>query len=109
MKRQFTVICLMAGMVASVSCQKELTENGGNAGAVKMVTKTMVAEDALSQSDTRTEYEPGTGIVWSGDETMHIFYGNPANVESTTSANKYMQGDVTATPLGGWQVFFLAS
>ena len=44
MKRQFTVICLMAGMVASVSCQKELTENGGNAGAVKMVTKTMVAE-----------------------------------------------------------------
>ena len=34
----------MAGMVASVSCQKELTENGGNAGAVKMVTKTMVAE-----------------------------------------------------------------
>lgn len=93
-------------MVASVSCQKELTENGGNAGAVKMVTKTMVAEGNEWVPDTRTEYEPGTGIVWSGDETMHIFYGNPANVESTTSANKYMQGGVTATPLGGGRYSF---
>ena len=93
-------------MVASVSCQKELTENGGNAGAVKMVTKTMVAEGNEWVPDTKTVYEPGTGIVWSGDETMHIFYGNPANVESTTSANKYMQGGVTATPLGGGRYSF---
>lgn len=93
-------------MVASVSCQKELTENGGNAGAVKMVTKTMVAEGNEWVPDTKTVYEPGTGIVWSGDETMHIFYGNPANVESTTIANKYMQGGVTATPLGGGRYSF---
>lgn len=106
MKRQLTTLCLIAGIVASVSCQKELTENGGNAGAVKMVTKTMVAEGNEWLPDTRTEYQPGTGIVWSGDETMHIFYGNPANVESTTSANKYMQGDVTATPLGGGRYSF---
>ena len=106
MKRQLTTLCLIAGMAVSVSCQKELTENGGNSGAVKMVTKTMVAEGNEWLPDTRTEYQPGTGIVWSGDETMHIFYGNPANVESTTSANKYMQGDVTATPLGGGRYSF---
>ena len=106
MKRQFTVICLMAGMVALVSCQKELTENGGNAGAVKMVTKTMVAEGNEWVPDTKTEYEPGTGIVWSGNETMHIFYGNPANEENATSANKYMQEGVTATSLGGGKYSF---
>lgn len=93
-------------MVASVSCQKELTENGGNAGAVKMVTKTMVAEGNEWVPDTRTEYQPGTGIDWSGDETMHIFYGNPANAGSNSSENKYMQGGVTATSLGGGRYSF---
>ena len=105
MKRQLTTLCLIAGMAVSVSCQKELTENGGNSGAVKMVTKTMIAEGNEWVPDTRTEYQPGTGIVWSGNETMHIFYGNPANAESNTG-NKYMQGGVTATSSGGGRYSF---
>lgn len=91
MKKSFIIFGLAAGALMLASCQKELTE--GNAGAsVPQVTKTMYVEgnEWIPEDGTKTAYQPGQGVQWTGTETFAIYYGNSANAGG--ASGKYMAG-----------------
>ena len=74
MKKSFIIFGLAAGALMLASCQKELTE--GNAGAsVPQVTKTMYVEgnEWIPEDGTKTAYQPGQGVQWTGTETFAIY------------------------------------
>ena len=84
---------LALGLMTVVSCQKELTE-GQMENTVAQITKTMYVEgnEWIPEADTRTAYEPGVGIDWTGNETFAIYYGNSADSDATKeNGKKYMQ------------------
>ncbi len=84
---------LALGLMTVVSCQKELTE-GQMENTVAQITKTMYVEgnEWIPEADTRTAYEPGVGIDWTGNETFAIYYGNSADSDATEeNGKKYMQ------------------
>lgn len=76
---------------ALVSCQKELTENVTGEGSKNLISKTLYAEGNDWVADTKTVYEPGTGIVWTGNESMDIFYGAAGGSEGASGTNPYMR------------------
>ena len=95
---------LALGLMTVVSCQKELTE-GQMENTVPQITKTMYVEgnEWIPEADTRTAYEPGVGIDWTGNETFAIYYGNSADSDATKeNGKKYMQlaSDVKALDNG---------
>ena len=88
-----SAICL----AASVSCQEELTENIRPEEKGDIISKTLYAEGNDWIADTKTVYDPGTGIVWTGTEPMDIFYGENGWVEneSTGAYMRHVTGTVT--------------
>ena len=98
---------LALGLMTVVSCQKELTE-GQMENTVAQITKTMYVEgnEWIPEADTRTAYEPGVGIDWTGNETFAIYYGDPDKAATATSENKYMQKATDVTALGGGKYSF---
>lgn len=76
---------------ALVSCQKELTDNVTGEGSKNLISKTLYAEGNDWVADTKTVYEPGTGIVWTGNESMDIFYGAAGGSEGASGTNPYMR------------------
>lgn len=103
MKKSFIIFGLAAGALMLASCQKELTE--GNAGtSVPQVTKTMYVEgnEWIPEDGTKTAYQPGQGVQWTGTETFAIYYGNSAIAGAATNDNKYMAkaGNVTSSGSG---------
>lgn len=82
-----SAICL----AALVSCQEELTENIRPEEKGDIISRTLYAEGNDWVADTRTVYEPGTGIVWTGKETMDIFYGATGGSESASETSPYMR------------------
>ena len=98
---------LALGLMTVVSCQKELTE-GQMENTVAQITKTMYVEgnEWIPEADTRTAYEPGVGIDWTGNETFAIYYGDPDKAATATSENKYMQKATNVTALGGGKYSF---
>lgn len=92
MKKSFIIFGLAAGALMLASCQKELTEGNGQGASVPQVTKTMYVEgnEWIPEDGTKTAYQPGQGVQWTGTETFAIYYGNSANVSG--ASGKYMAG-----------------
>ncbi len=79
-----TIFLFAAAAAVSVACQKETLETGNSTGETAMITRTLT----IGQTpDSKTSYVPGDGVLWTGNETMDIYYGNSANANS----GNYMQ------------------
>ena len=104
MKKSFIIFGLAAGALMLASCQKELTEGNGQGASVPQVTKTMYVEgnEWIPEDGTKTAYQPGQGVQWTGTETFAIYYGNSAIAGAATNDNKYMAkaGNVTSSGSG---------
>ena len=98
---------LALGLMTVVSCQKELTE-GQMENTVAQITKTMYVEgnEWIPEADTRTAYEPGVGIDWTGNETFAIYYGDPDKAATATTEDKYMNKATDVTALGSGKYSF---
>ncbi len=71
MKRNFVLLATMAVASLMVSCQKE----EGTQNTQKLITRTVTLEEGEWQEDaTRTIYEPGAGVKFTGNEVLSVFY-----------------------------------
>lgn len=93
MKKQ--LISILALALTLASCQKEAMQHGG-AETPATVSHTFELEEAEWLPETKTVYEPGKGVKFTGKEVMSVFYSKPGDAvkykvkpkEGTTSSIK---------------------
>lgn len=90
MKRITFITSAVILSAMTVSCAK-MNEAGTAGPAGEIVKIVSVEAGQWLPEDTRTAYEPGAGLVWTGNETMDIYYGNPAARGSESADNVYMR------------------
>ncbi len=94
----FSCIILCAGM--AISCQKD--EIKGNSGQIagETVTRSLHIEGNEWVPESKSYYEPGTGVVFTGEEPLAVYFANPANRGNASAATPYLQAVNTVTNNG---------